>query len=441
MFKKAIRTYFYKIAKVHLNHSNYSNDLDFYRDITFIKSIIIIHPYTILPTVLGVNYGFQIGSIPIVFWASFTYLLLILITLPSRLTIFQRKLFLTFGIYNFGFQLMLVTGMDASGILYWTIGNIMGSLFFKRNNYLLIFALNILMAFIMAMIIYFKSPSSFFSQSLTLADWLSVSINNIFLSAIISILFTELVRSLHTIILNQRELKKNHEKNVLSLKNSNFLLVSKNKELEQMAFVISHDLQEPIRMIVSFLLRLVEKYKSQIPKSNLELINDSVSKANKMKSIVNDLLELSLMNIENQTKDVINLEKLTHQLFIQKDVEIIPTIVINENKSLYSYEKQLKKIIENLLDNSISFAGQGNKIKVSITCATKDGFWEIHYQDEAFKFESITDEDFNILNSNHFSEDLGLDLTLSYLLIDQLKGDMWLTMLNQQLIISFKTPI
>lgn len=161
MLKKAIRTYFFKMAKVHLNRSNYSNDLEFYRDVTFIKSIIIIHPYTILPTVLGVNYGFRIGSMPIVFWASFTYFMLILISLPSRLTIFQRKLFLTIGIYNFGFQLMLDSGMDASGILYWTIGNIMGSLFFKRNNYLLIFTLNVFMSIVMGMIIYFKSPSPF----------------------------------------------------------------------------------------------------------------------------------------------------------------------------------------------------------------------------------------------------------------------------------------
>jgi signal transduction histidine kinase len=441
MLKQAIRRYFYKMAKVHLCRSNYSNDLEFYRDVTFIKSIIIIHPYTFFVTVLGVDYGYRIGSMPIVFWGVFTYLMLILISLPSRLTIFQRKLFLTIGIYNFGFQLMLDSGMDASGILYWTIGNIMGSLFFKQNNYLLIFALNILMSVIMGMIIYFKSPSPFFSQSLTLADWILIAANNVFLSAIISVLFTELVQSLHTVVINQRMLKEKYEKNVESLKISNHSLVTKNIELEQMAYVISHDLQEPIRMIVSFLGRLIEKYKTQLSKNSKELIFDGISKANKMKGIVNDLLELSLMNIENQTKEVIHLEKLTHQLFIQKDLSVIPIIAIEENNSLYAYEKPVKKIIENLIDNSISFTGSDKKIKVTITCVTKDGFWEIHYQDESFVFDSISDEDFNILNSNHFLEDLGLDFTLSNLLIDQLKGEMWVAKLHHQLIISFKIPI
>lgn len=429
------------MAKVHLNRSNYSNELEYYRDVTFIKSIIIIHPFTILPTVLGVNYGYRLGNMEIVFWTTFTYLMLILISLPSRLTIYQRKLFLTIGFYNFGFQLMYDSGMDTSGILYWTIGNIMASLFFKSNNYLLIFVLNSCMSIVIGMIIYFKSSSPSFSQGLSIADWLLISANNIFLSAIIAVLFTELVRSLHQIIVKQRLLKRNYEINVQSLKKSNISLVSKNKELEQMAYVISHDLQEPIRMIVSFLGRLIEKYKPQLTSSNKQLIYDSILKATKMKNIVNDLLELSIMDIENQTKEVIQLEKLTHQLFIQKDIELIPILVIKENKSLYSYEKPIRKIIDNLIDNSISKNKSTSNINITISCISSNGYWVIAYQDNAFLFESAAKEDFSVLNSDHFLEDFGLDLTISKLLIDQLNGDLWVTTVNQQLIISFKIPI
>jgi signal transduction histidine kinase len=441
MLNKAIRTYFFKMAKVHLNRSNYSNELEYYRDVTFIKSIIIIHPFTILPTVLGVNYGYRLGNMQIVFWTSFTYLMLILISLPSRLTIYQRKLFLTIGFYNFGFQLMYDSGMDTSGILYWTIGNIMALLFFKSNNYLLIFVLNSCMSIVIGMIIYFKSSSPYFSQGLSIPDWFLISANNIFLSAIIAVLFTELVRSLHQIIVKQRLLKRNYEINVQSLKKSNVSLVSKNKELEQMAYVISHDLQEPIRMIVSFLGRLIEKYKPQLTSGNKQLIYDSISKATKMKNIVTDLLELSILDIENQTKEVIQLEKLIHQLFIQKDIELIPTLEIKENKSLYIYEKPIRKIIDNLIDNSISKNKSTANINISISCISSNGYWVIAYHDNAFVFETVTNEDFSVLNYDHFLEDFGLDLTISKLLIDQLNGDLWVTTVNQQLIISFKIPI
>jgi signal transduction histidine kinase len=441
MLKKAIRRYFYKMAKVHLNRSNYSNDLEYYRDVTFVKSLIIIHPYTILPVILGVDYGYRIGSMPIVYWASFTYMMLILISLPSRLTIYQRKLILTIGIFNFGFQLMIDSGMDASGILYWTIGNMMASLFFKRNNYLLILVLNSCMSIFIGVIIYFKSSSPFFSQSLSIADWLLIAANNIFLSTIIAILFTELVQSLHQIIIKQRQLKKKYEINVQSIKKSKELLLVKNKELEQMAYVISHDLQEPIRMIISFLGRLIDKYKTQITDGNKRLIIESVSKANNIKRIVNDLLELSLLNIESQTKEVIQLEKLTHQLFIQKDISQVPTVAIEENKSLYTYEKPIRKIIDNLIDNSISKNKSTANINISISCISSNGYWVIAYHDKAFVFETATKEDFSVLNYDHFLEDFGLDITISKLLIDQLNGDFWVTTVNQQLIISFKIPI
>lgn len=441
MLKKAIRTYFFKMAKVHLNRSNYSNDLEYYRDVTFVKSLIIIHPYTVLPVILGVDYGYRIGSMPIVYWASFTYLMLILISLPSRLTIYQRKLILTIGIFNFGFQLMIDSGMDASGILYWTIGNIMSSLFFKRKNYLLIFMVNVCMSISIGFIIYFKSHSQLFSESLSLADWIMISIKNIFLSAIISILFTELIKSLHLIIIKQRKLKHEYRINVRSLKKSNQLLLTKNLELEQMAYVISHDLQEPIRMIISFLGRLTDKYSTQLSDSNKQFVFESIMNAHKMKGIVNDLLELSLMNVESLSKEVVQLEKLTNQLIIQKGIELTPSILIKENKSIYTFEKPLAKILGNLIDNSLANSRLNQKINIEITCETTVGFWIISYVDSVIVLDSFEKEDFNIINTNHFLEDFGFELTISKLLIDQLKGELSISSLNQYLIISFKIPV
>jgi signal transduction histidine kinase len=152
-------------------------------------------------------------------------------------------------------------------------------------------------------------------------------------------------------------------------------------------------------------------------------------------------LELSILDIENQTKEVIQLEKLIHQLFIQKDIELIPTLEIKENKSLYIYEKPIRKIIDNLIDNSISKNKSTANINISISCISSNGYWVIAYHDNAFVFETVTNEDFSVLNYDHFLEDFGLDLTISKLLIDQLNGDLWVTTVNQQLIISFKIPI
>lgn len=297
------------------------------------------------------------------------------------------------------------------------------------------------MSVFIGFLIYSQNTSPLFSKSLSLADWLLISVNNIFLSVIISILFTELVQNLHQLIIKQRLLKGKYETNVQTLKRSNHSLETKNNELEQMVYVISHDLQEPIRMIVSFLGRLIEKYKSQITISNQQVIIDSVADASKMKVIVNDLLELSTINIESHVKEVIHLDRLTHELFISKNLEFIPSINFVENRSLYSYKKPITKIIENLIDVTIANENATKKLAIEVSCSAKNGYWVIKYIDKALHFQSNTNEAISILNVNHFFEDFGYDFTICKLLIDQLNGQLEITTEHNQLIISFIIPV
>jgi light-regulated signal transduction histidine kinase (bacteriophytochrome) len=208
-----------------------------------------------------------------------------------------------------------------------------------------------------------------------------------------------------------------------------------------MAYVISHDLQEPIRMIISFLGRLTDKYSTQLSDSNKQFVFESIMNAQKMKGIVNDLLELSLMNVESLSKEVVQLEKLTNQLIIQKGIELTPSILIKENKSIYTFEKPLAKILGNLIDNSLANSRLNQKINIEITCKTTVGFWIISYVDSVIVLDSFEKEDFNIINTSHFLEDFGFELTISKLLIDQLKGELSISSLNQYLIISFKIPV
>ena len=189
MLKRLVKRYFYMMVKRHLIRSNYTNDLDFYRDVTFLKSFIIIHPFTVLPIFLGIQYAYQNANFSICYWSLFSYSLLWIITVPSRLSIFLRKLILTIFVYNYGFQLLINSGMDYSGILFWTIGNVMMALFFKRDNYLLIIIINILMAFLIGAIIYFEVKTIFFSENLSLSDWTLIALINVFLSVILSVLF------------------------------------------------------------------------------------------------------------------------------------------------------------------------------------------------------------------------------------------------------------
>lgn len=443
MLKKAIRTYFYKMAKVHLNRSNYSNELEYYRDVTFIKSIIIIHPFTIIPVFLGIHYGYNIGSFPIVFLASLTYGILWIITIPSRLTVFHRKLILTIGIYNFGFQLLISTGMDASGILYWTIGNIMGSLFFKRINYLIIVLLNIFMAVVMGSIIYFNYKTPLFSSSLTLPDWILIAINNIFLSITISVLFTELINSLHRAIFKQRQIKSDFLENNLLMSETNKLLNQKNKELEQMAYVTSHDLQEPLRMISSFTIRIKDKYNAYLDSKTKYLLVNSLENVNRMKITITDLLEFSTMSFENKAKEKINVEKLIHQLLIKNKMNHIPQVTVLCNDEIHAYFKPISKILDNFIINSNKKHAPDTPLELIVSCKKENGYYQFTYSDDNLYLNALNNEIQQVallFENDHFFESFHQDILISKLLIEQLDGEIWLELIDQKIVIYFKIP-
>lgn len=67
MYRKIARIYYFKMVKHHFKRTNYPDEINFYRDVTFLKSLIIIHPFTIIPLLLCLNYGLTLGSLPIIF--------------------------------------------------------------------------------------------------------------------------------------------------------------------------------------------------------------------------------------------------------------------------------------------------------------------------------------------------------------------------------------
>lgn len=443
MLKRFIKRYFYMMVKRHLIRSNYTNDLEFYRDVTFVKSFMIIHPFTLIIVILGVQYEYEIGSMYTTFWALFTYLILWLITIPSPLSIFHRKIILTFGIFNLGFQLLINSGMDASGILYWTIGNIMGSLFFKRINYLIIVTINIFMALVIGSIIHFQYKTRFFSSSLSLADWILIAINNIFLSVIISVLFTELIDSLHRAIYKQRQIKMDFLENNLLMSDTNRLLHQKNKELEQMAYVTSHDLQEPLRMISSFTTRIKEKYFHNFNNETIQIINTSLENVNKMKETINDLLELSTMNFENKSKEKINIEKLIHQLLIQNKLNLIPIVVVLNNDEIQAHFKPISKIFDNFIINSIKKHSPDTPLELVVSCKIENGYYNFTYSDDNLYLNALNNEiqqEALLIEKDHFFENFLQDILISKLLIEQLDGEIWLQLIDQKIEIYFKIP-
>jgi PAS domain S-box-containing protein len=150
-----------------------------------------------------------------------------------------------------------------------------------------------------------------------------------------------------------------------NLRNLNKKLTESNKELEQFAYVASHDLQEPLRMVSSFLQLLEKKYKAQLDETAHQYINFAVDGSERMKNLINDLLKFSRVGTtveENSEIDCNILLKNVIKVFEQK---------INDNEAQIKFAKlpviranktQVEQLFQNLIGNALKYRGKESPV-------------------------------------------------------------------------------
>lgn len=146
------------------------------------------------------------------------------------------------------------------------------------------------------------------------------------------------------------------------LKEKSEELTRSNTELEQFAYVASHDLQEPLRMISSYLQLLEKRYKNKLDEDADEFIAYAVDGSNRMRVLINSLLEYSRVNRVKPFEDI-DMNELLED--VQKDLKT----QIKENNAIIKVEKLptiygdtvlINQLIQNLISNAIKFKGESN---------------------------------------------------------------------------------
>lgn len=146
-------------------------------------------------------------------------------------------------------------------------------------------------------------------------------------------------------------------------------LARSNKDLEQFAYVASHDLQEPVRKIVSFSQLFAKKYQGQVDEQGNQYLNYIISGAKRMQTLISDLLkysrvkgdwDLADVSLEEVLKEVLNnLEALLTESKAVIQAEPLPTVKANR-----TYMVQL---FQNLIGNAMKYRGDENpQIKISV---------------------------------------------------------------------------
>ena len=144
-----------------------------------------------------------------------------------------------------------------------------------------------------------------------------------------------------------------------------------NKELEQFAYVASHDLQEPLRMVSSFTQMLERRYHDKLDADAKEFIGFAVDGANRMQVLINDLLTYSRVGTRGKLFEPTDMNEVLGQAIANLSVAIEEnhTIITNDELPTVRVDAtQLVQLFQNLLSNGIKFRGNNTPfVHVSFT--------------------------------------------------------------------------
>jgi PAS domain S-box-containing protein len=205
-----------------------------------------------------------------------------------------------------------------------------------------------------------------------------------------------------------------------------------NKELEEFAFATSNELQEPLRMINSFLKQLERKYGDQLDDKARQYIKFSVEGAKRMREVILDLLEFSRMGDTGKDPEPVDLNKLLEEVKLQ-----IKRKVEQKNASIkadllpviHGFRDELKVLIQNLLENAITYHKENLAPEVVIHSEERDMEWIVHVSDSGLGIHpDYHDKIFNVFHRLHSYEEksgTGIGLPICKKIAMMHGGEIW----------------
>lgn len=131
-----------------------------------------------------------------------------------------------------------------------------------------------------------------------------------------------------------------------------------NEDLEQFAYVASHDLQEPLRKIRAFGDRLMNRYKAQLDGQGEDYIKRMQSASQRMQTLIEDLLAFSRVSRSNEIFESLDMNSLMGEILEDLDIQIKrekADVKIAEIPTLVGEKMQIKRLFQNLINNAIKF--------------------------------------------------------------------------------------
>jgi light-regulated signal transduction histidine kinase (bacteriophytochrome) len=168
-----------------------------------------------------------------------------------------------------------------------------------------------------------------------------------------------------------------------ALEESVMELARSNSDLQQFAYVASHDLQEPLRMVASYTQLLAKRYKGKLDADADEFIAYAVDGANRMQRLIQDLLAYSRVDTQGQVFEPVSVEALVGYALdnVRAAVEESRAVVTHDPlPTVMADERQLLQLLQNLLSNALKFRGE-QPPRVHVSAERRGSEWLFSVRD------------------------------------------------------------
>src|SRR5215203_2190705 len=226
----------------------------------------------------------------------------------------------------------------------------------------------------------------------------------------------------------QDQLKENQqtlEKYIEELNRTNY-------ELQQFAFVASHDLQEPVRKLLFYSDYLLKTYTNSIDQKGFEYLGSMHTASKRMRTLIQDLLTFSRINKEEIRFKPIDLNTVAKEALQDLEISIEEKgarINIQSLPVIISDQGMMRQLFGNIIHNSIKYSKPANAPVIEITCQQKDNFLELSFSDNGIGFnEQYLPQMFTLfqrLHDRQSYEGTGLGLAICRKIAEIHGGKIW----------------
>lgn len=208
-------------------------------------------------------------------------------------------------------------------------------------------------------------------------------------------------------------------------------LARSNADLEQFAYIASHDLQEPLRMVASYTQLLALRYPEKLDAKADKYIAYILDGATRMQQLINDLLEYSRVGTHGKSFDLVDCNDMMNRAMANLKIAIRQSnarITWQDLPQVFGDKTQLLQLFQNLIANAIKYRGQRTP-EVQIEAQAREGEWLFSVQDNGIGIDpKHGDRIFQIFQRLHTREEYpgtGIGLAICKRIVERHRGQIW----------------